>query len=188
MSQRSSPLANSDSKHLQIKRLECMTPGRWIWPYNIWLSIRLDAIVRWNIKRIFLFWKLVLVLPGRQVPHATCRIIITRHIMSSLLSSHSLHKRTQNRCYHKSKQTYVRVITKLPNTKARGGSRGGVHKIPQKFSHLPPFGAIFLSAPPLTWNPESAPEGNSLKWKRQTITENLTSRVHYGNQPDCTAQ
>jgi len=81
--------------------------GRWIWSYNIWLSIRLDAILRWNMKRIFLSWKLVLVLPGRQVPHATCMIIVTRHIVSS-------HKR----CYHNSKQTYVRVKTKLPNTKA----------------------------------------------------------------------
>jgi hypothetical protein len=26
----------------------------------------------------------------------------------------------------------------------------------QNFSHLPPLGAIFLSAPPLTWNPGSA--------------------------------
>ena len=32
------------------------------------------------------------------------------------------------------------------------------HEIPQQFSRLPPFGAIFLSAPPpLTWNPGSAP-------------------------------
>ena len=30
------------------------------------------------------------------------------------------------------------------------------HEIPQKCSHLPPLGAIFLSAP-LTWNPGSAP-------------------------------
>ena len=30
-------------------------------------------------------------------------------------------------------------------------------KYPKKFSHLPPLGAIFLSAPPLTWNPGSAP-------------------------------
>jgi hypothetical protein len=28
----------------------------------------------------------------------------------------------------------------------------------QNFSHLPPLGAFFLSAPPLTWNPGSAPE------------------------------
>ena len=27
----------------------------------------------------------------------------------------------------------------------------------QNFSRLPPFGAIFLSTPPLTWNPGSAP-------------------------------
>jgi hypothetical protein len=45
-------------------------------------------------------------------------IIVTRHIVSSLLSSHSLHKWTQKRCYHYSKQTYVRVIIKLPNNKA----------------------------------------------------------------------
>jgi hypothetical protein len=32
------------------------------------------------------------------------------------------------------------------------------HEIPQKCSRLPPLGAIFLSAPPLTWNPESAPD------------------------------
>jgi hypothetical protein len=31
------------------------------------------------------------------------------------------------------------------------------HEIPQEFSHLPPLGAIFLSAPPLTRNPGSAP-------------------------------
>jgi hypothetical protein len=31
------------------------------------------------------------------------------------------------------------------------------HEIPQKCSRLPPLGAIFLSAPPLTWNPGSAP-------------------------------
>ena len=30
-------------------------------------------------------------------------------------------------------------------------------KYPNKFSHLPPLGAIFLSAPPQTWNPGSAP-------------------------------
>ena len=30
--------------------------------------------------------------------------------------------------------------------------------MPQQFSRLPPLGAIFLSAPPLTWNPGSAPE------------------------------
>ena len=30
-------------------------------------------------------------------------------------------------------------------------------KYPQQFSCLPPLGAIFLSAPPLTWNPGSAP-------------------------------
>jgi hypothetical protein len=36
-------------------------------------------------------------------------------------------------------------------------SRGG-HKIPQKCSHLLPLDPIFLSAPPLTWNPGSAPE------------------------------
>ena len=58
----------------------------------------------------------------------------------------------------------------------RGGSRGGspplklekklifwrkivifLHEMPQKFSRLPPLGAIFLSASPLTWNPGSAP-------------------------------
>jgi hypothetical protein len=32
------------------------------------------------------------------------------------------------------------------------------HEIPQIFSRLPPLGAIFLSAPPLTWNPGSAPD------------------------------
>ena len=32
----------------------------------------------------------------------------------------------------------------------------GAPEIPQKCSHLPPLGAIFLSAPP-TWNPGSAP-------------------------------
>jgi hypothetical protein len=32
------------------------------------------------------------------------------------------------------------------------------HEIPQKFSRLPPLGAIFLSAPPLTLNPGSAPD------------------------------
>ena len=31
------------------------------------------------------------------------------------------------------------------------------HEIPQKCSHQPPLGAIFLSAHPLTWNPGSAP-------------------------------
>ena len=30
-------------------------------------------------------------------------------------------------------------------------------KYPKIFSHLPSLGAIFLSAPPLTWNPGSAP-------------------------------
>ena len=32
------------------------------------------------------------------------------------------------------------------------------HGMPQKFSQLPPLGAIFLSVPPLTSNPGSAPE------------------------------
>ena len=36
------------------------------------------------------------------------------------------------------------------------------HKIPQKCSRLPPLGAIFLSAPSLTWNPGSAPALQSL--------------------------
>ena len=31
------------------------------------------------------------------------------------------------------------------------------HEISQNFSRLPPLGAIFLSEPPLTWNPGSAP-------------------------------
>jgi hypothetical protein len=31
------------------------------------------------------------------------------------------------------------------------------HEIPQKCSHLPPLGTIFLNAPTLTWNPGSAP-------------------------------
>lgn len=69
--------------------------GCWIWPYNIWLDIRSDAILIWNMKRTFLSWKLVLMLPGRQVPHPIWRIIVTRHILGSLLSSHSLLKRTQ---------------------------------------------------------------------------------------------
>jgi hypothetical protein len=33
-----------------------------------------------------------------------------------------------------------------------------LHEIPQKYSSLPPLGAIFLSVPPLTWNPGSAPD------------------------------
>jgi hypothetical protein len=67
-------------------------------------------------------------------------------------------------------------------TVTRGGSRGrGALKlekirfvcvkswfftrIPQKISRLPPLGAIFLSAPPLTWNPGSASgNDNILFW------------------------
>jgi hypothetical protein len=56
----------------------------------------------------------------------------------------------------------------IHNRRIQGGARGRntpkiLHEIPQKFSRLPPLGAIFLSAPPpLTWNPGSAP-GNRYK-------------------------
>ena len=41
-----------------------------------------------------------------------------------------------------------------------GGGGGGAHELPQKFSRLPPLGAIlFECARPLTCNPGSAPAG-----------------------------
>jgi hypothetical protein len=40
-------------------------------------------------------------------------------------------------------------------------------KYPIKFSRLPPLGAIFLSAHPLTWNPGSAPVVLSTPIKKQ---------------------
>ena len=43
----------------------------------------------------------------------------------------------------------------MPQGRIQGGAPG---EIPQKFSRLPPLGAIFLSPPPLTWNPGSAPD------------------------------
>jgi hypothetical protein len=45
----------------------------------------------------------------------------------------------------------------MPQGRIQGGAPG---EIPQKFSRLPPLGAIFLSPPPLTWNPGSAPDIN----------------------------
>ena len=70
--------------------------------------------------------------------------------------------------------TYYEIKTWLPGVDPGGGAPPPPPKIgknmifwrkivifhtkyPQKCSRLPPFGAIFLSAPPLTWNPGSAP-------------------------------
>ena len=49
------------------------------------------------------------------------------------------------------------------------------HKIPPNILRLPPLGAIFLSAPPLTGNPGSAPERDNLKALTQLTT--TTTRI-----------
>jgi hypothetical protein len=47
--------------------------------------------------------------------------------------------------------------------------KADTNEIPQKYSRLPQPGAIFLSAPPLTWNPGSAPGLDACLAEKQQI-------------------
>ena len=71
------------------------------------------------------------------------------------------------------------------------------HEIPQKFSHLPPLGAIFFKCAPLTWNHESGPvlyicnaellEGwYNIKWGVLPITQNIKNWIKQFMQLICT--
>ena len=58
-------------------------------------------------------------------------------------------------------------------------------KYPQKFSHLPPLGAIYFTAPPLTWNPGSAseyPRCNPILFDLPYICDMIHSKTCYGQE------
>ena len=52
------------------------------------------------------------------------------------------------------------------------------HEIPLKYSRLPLLGAIFLSAPPLTWNPGSAPATDAVIYGKDRYITTYIWNIH----------
>ena len=127
------------------------------WPNvqdHLSLTTRLTPLTAWYPSQMVFLPALTLVVT-----------MIIEHILKVTIDADNPHPHYNTHLWQKYWKCIYFCIDRMENythtlIECRGGSRGArVTRNTPNISRLPPFGAIFLSAPPLTWNP-----GSALEW------------------------
>jgi len=83
-----------------------------------------------------------------------------RRVSRIIFIGYAQSQNTDTNLFHNPSPLYSLLYNGNKDINIPGVDRDFSHEIPQQFSRLPLLGAIFLSEPPLTWNPGPAPAYN----------------------------